>query len=153
MAEIAVSEPSAVPMFRFSEAWKPIEAGLDRQVLGRRWLVERGSIWVTEAAEVRSVWMMLQVPTGETGVTRLMLDEGAQEPGLTVTSACGKTRIELTGSGSHEILVPVLGEEAGDGGECEIALQPNFHLIENGGIERRSVLLEALAWSLESDDR
>lgn len=147
VAEIVVSEPSAVPMFRFSEAWKPIEAGLDRQILGRRWLVDRGSIWVTEASEVRSIWMLLQVPAPVAGVSRLALEPGAEKPGVIVRSECGGTEIELTGAGRHEVDLPVRGQEAGGSGECQIALRPNFRLLENGAVERRTVLLEALAWS------
>ena len=151
VAEIAVSEPGEVPMFRFSEAWKPIEAGLDRQVLGRRWLIETGSIWVTQASEVSSIWLMLQLPAAENGVTRLVLEDGADQPGVRLTSACGGTEIELSGSGTHELMVALQGDQANESGECELALEPNFHLIENGGVERRSVQLEGLAWTLEPE--
>lgn len=147
VAEIVVSEPTGLPMFRFSEAWKPIEAGLDRQILGRRWLVDRGSIWVTEAAEVDSVWMLLQLPAPEAGVSRLTLEPGAQEPGLLITTPCGGAEVALTGAGRHEVELPLRGSEAGESGECEIVLRPNFHLLENGQAERRAVLLEVLAWS------
>lgn len=146
VAEIVVSEPTGLPMFRFSEAWKPIEAGLDRQVLGRRWLVDRGSIWVTEAAEVDAVWMLLQLPAAETGVSRLTLEPGAEEPELHITTPCGGAEVAVTGAGRHEVELPLDGSAAGESGECEILLRPNFHLLENGNAERRTVLLEALAW-------
>lgn len=149
VAEIAVSESGAVPLFQFSEGWKEIEVGQDRQVLGRRWLEDQGSIRVTEPAEVRSVWMTLQVPNGEEGVSRLTLEAEATEPRVSIISSCGGAELELIGSGRHEVDLPLVGDDAGDGSECEIALRPNFYVVENGGSDRRTVLLEALAWSAE----
>lgn len=153
LAEITVSEPTDVPMFRFSEAWKPIEAGQDRQILGRRWLVDEGSIWVTQASEVNSVWMRLQLPAAQAGATRLTLEEGADQPRLRLYSACGEVEGELVGTGTHEALVPVAGAAATETGECEIVFRPNYRLVVNGGVERRAVLLEGLAWSVEPESR
>lgn len=147
VAEIDVSPPSASPVFRFSDTWRPIESGIDRQVLGRRWLAGRGSIWITRAEEVRTVWMELMIPTPEPGLSRMILQEGAGEPALVVTSACGEVEIVLTGAGRHELEVPV-GSATEDGpSECEIVFQPNYELVFSGSLERRTVLLEALAWS------
>lgn len=147
VATIEVSPPLASPVFRFSDSWRPVESGLDRQVLGRRWLVGAGSIWITRAAEVRSVWMEVLIPSPQNGLSRLVLEEGEREPMLLVVSTCGGAEIALTGSGRHGIEVPVgtSGEEATP--ECEIVLRPNYHLLLNGSLERRSILLENLAWS------
>lgn len=147
VGSIEVAPPSVSPVFRFSDSWRPIESGLDRQVLGRRWLIDEGSIWITRAKEVRAVWMELLVPTAEAGLSRLMLDEGVAEPAVSIESACGGAEILLMGSGRHQVEVPVGRSEDETASECEIVLRPNFELIFNGSLERRSVLLESLAWS------
>ncbi|MDX1644604.1 MAG: hypothetical protein R3244_09635 [Thermoanaerobaculia bacterium] len=147
VASIEVSPPSVSPVFRFSDSWRPIESGLDRQVLGRRWLIGEGSIWITRAKEVRAVWMELLVPTAEVGLSRLMLEEGANEPAVSIESACAGAELLLTGSGWHQVEVPVGRSDDETVSECEIVLRPNFELFLNGSLERRSVLLEGLAWS------
>jgi hypothetical protein len=137
-------------MFRFSEQWKPIEAGIDLQVLGRRWLTSAGSIVITETAGEGVVWMSLRVPTAEPGERRLVLDPGFQETRVMIRSGCGGSEVELTGVGTHEIKVPVIFPEVAPGDaahpECEIRFEPNFHILTVGTTEQRSVLLEMLGW-------
>lgn len=152
IAEIEVSPPSASPVFRFSDTWRPIERGIDRQVLGRRWLAGDGSIWITRAEEVRTVWMELLIPMPEAGLSRLILEDGAAEPALVLTSACGGVEIALSGAGRHEVEIPVGSAADGGPSECEIAFEPNFELLLNGSLERRTVLLEALAWSAQNTE-
>jgi hypothetical protein len=150
VGEIVVTEERSLPMFRFSETWRPIEPGQDRQILGRRWLEGAGSIWISRAESVESIWMLLQIPTPVDGLSRLLLEPGAEEPRLRVESRCGGVEAELVGSGPHEVDLRV----AGDGDEeCEIALRPNFHLLENGHGLRRVALLETLAWSGKDGQR
>jgi len=151
VAEIVVTEDSALPMFRFSDAWEPIEAGQGRQILGRRWLAGEGSLWVTETASADSIWMQLQLPAAVEGVSRMMLDPGAEEPRVMVVSECGGVEVELVGPGPHEVEIPLGGAAAAGADGCEISLHPNFHLLENGHGRQRSVLLEALAWSATAD--
>jgi len=150
VAELAAIDRPSTPMFRFSEQWKPIEAGIDQQVLGRRWLASAGSIVVTETAGEGAVWMSLRVPTAEPGERRLVIDPGFQETRVMIRSSCGGNEIELTGVGVHELKVPVVFPEVAPGeplqAECEIRLEPNFHILTVGTTEQRSVLLEMLGW-------
>lgn len=151
VATVEVLPPSVSPVFRFSDSWRPIDSGLDRQVLGRRWLTDDGSIWITRPERVRSVWMELLVPTAEAGLSRLMLEEGAGELAVRLESVCGGAEVLLTGSGRHQVEVPIGGPKDAADTECEIVLRPNFELLLNGSLERRSILLEALAWSADGD--
>jgi hypothetical protein len=152
VGEITISQPDITPVFRFSDVWQPIEAGTDRQILGRRWLVGEGSIWVSKADSLHSVWMVVWIPTDESGVSRMMLEGEAEEPRVLLTSVCGGAEVEVNGVGRHEVEVPVGAEPPADSeeepGECEIRLQPNFHLLMIPSGERRTVLLEAVAWTV-----
>lgn len=150
VAELEAIDRSSTPMFRFSEQWKPIEAGIDQQVLGRRWLASAGSIVVSETAGEGTVWMSLQVPTAEPGERRLAIDPGFEETRVMIRSSCGGSEIELTGVGVHELEIPLIFPEVAPGAlspaECEIRLEPNFHILTVGTTEQRSVLLEMLGW-------
>ncbi len=146
VAEVVVAEDGALPMFRFSEGWAPVEPGRGRQILGRRWLGGEGTIGVTEVGTVGSIWMLLQIPAPIEGESRLILEENAEEPGVLLTSSCGGRPIELVGTGAHEVILPLHGALVGETGECEITFRPNFHLLVNGHGQRRAVLLEALGW-------
>ena len=53
MAKLQVSDASEdFPMFYFSSGWLPVEGGTDRQILGRRWLSEAGTVTVSEMASL-----------------------------------------------------------------------------------------------------
>lgn len=148
VGEITVSQPDVTPVFRFSEVWQPIEAGTDRQILGRRWLVGEGSIWVSKADSLHSVWMVLWIPADESGVSRLVVEGDSKEPLVVLSSMCGGAEVEVLGVGRHEVEVAVGADPSGDAGECEIRLQPNFHLLMIPSGERRTVLLESVAWTV-----
>ncbi len=146
-AEVVVAESGSLPMFRFSESWEAVEPGPGRQILARRWLAGEGAIGVAEIDDIGSVWMLVQIPAPVEGVSRLVLEPGAEQPTVIVTSACSGSEVELSGAGPHEVELPVGRGDATESGECELSFRPNFHLLENGHGQRRAVLLEALAWS------
>jgi len=147
-----VGNATTAPMVRFSESWKPIEAGIDRQVLGRRWLTDHGSIALSEIGSSGTLWLTVVVPAVSPGVRRLVIDTAYQGTRVLLRNECGGSEIELTGEGRHEIAVPVTmpeppSEEAEDGIDgCEIVFEPNFHLVTPGTSDRRAILLEMLAW-------
>jgi hypothetical protein len=154
MATLKAVDRAGTPMFRFSEQWKAIEPGVDQQVLGRRWLASAGSIVVAETAGDGAVWMSLRVPTSGSGERLQILDADLQDTRVLIRSSCGGGKIEVTGVGVHDLEVPVIFplQENGDGGEseCEILIEPNFHLLTVGTTEQRSVLLEMLGWRSDS---
>ena len=96
------------------------------------------------------IWMLLQIPAPSEGVSRLILEEDAQEPRLLLANSCGGAEVELVGSGPHEVALPLEIASAAETSECELTFRPNFHLLENGHGQRRSVLLEALGWEHRS---
>lgn len=141
-------EGDKAPMFYFSPTWLPLEAGTDMQVLGRRWLTEEGSIRIAEIPSEGSVWMRLRLPDPASEVEELVLMEGETEPMVTLGGSCNAEEITVAGLGFHEIEVPVQASEQGQvPGECEILLQPNFHILEVDTLDRRSLALEILSWS------
>ena len=154
LGELVAVDRATTPMFRFSEQWKPIEPGIDQQILGRRWLASTGSIVITETQGEGAVWMTLLVPATEAGERRLVLDEGFQETRVMIRSDCGGSILELTGVGSHQLEIPVVFPEPEEGpaksdalpAECSIHIEPNFHLLTVGTTDQRSVLLEMLGW-------
>jgi len=147
IAEVDVGSQSAAPMFRFSESWKPIEAGLDRQVLGRRWLTDHGTISATEITQAGTLWLTLIVPSVNPGVHRLVLDPGYEQTRVLVRGDCAGSEIELTGEGWHELEIPVSVEESDHASaECDLVFEPNFHLVTPGTADRRAIVLETLAW-------
>jgi len=52
---------------RFTGGWSAVEAGVDRQVLQRRWLTGSGSIWIDRSAGERTIGLELRV-LGDGGV-------------------------------------------------------------------------------------
>lgn len=146
VARLRIDDGGGVPMFRFSEGWKPAVPGTDQQVLGRRWLASRGSIAVTGLTSVGTVRLRLLVPAPEPGERRLVVDPRFSETRVLVASTCGGGEIELTGVGVHEIDVPVFESAHEPTRECEIDFTPNFHLLSSGTTESRAVLLDQLSW-------
>jgi hypothetical protein len=151
VAQLVAVDRASTPMFRFSKEWRPIEPGIDQQILGRRWLASAGSIVVTETRGEGVVWMSLQVPGTEAGERRLVLDPESQETQVLIRSDCGGSSVELTGVGSHQFEIPVVFPAVGMGAqeseaECSIHIEPNFHLLTVGTTQQRTVLLEMLGW-------
>ena len=135
------------PAFYFSPEWLPVEGGTDRQILGRRWLREDGVIRLGELTRAGSLWLLVGVPTGEGEDLEIVLDEGADRQIVTLTSGCDGSVASITGSGSHDVAIPVT---AGPGGalpeECEISIEANYYLTSTKDGSRRTVALESLSW-------
>ncbi len=140
VATVEVLEPaSGFPMFYFSPEWKAIETGNDRQVLGRRWLGESGSLRVTRVGRPGTLWLQIGIP-GEAAEGKVfVLSEGAAEPTVSVRGDCGAFEATASGAGSHEVEIPI-------DAECEITFEPNFYLESKGTLDRDSIALENLAW-------
>lgn len=149
MGEVLVAEESdETPMFSFSQTWMPIEGGVDRQVLARRWLVGEGSIRVSEIPEAGTVWMVINLPSPQEGSEELILENGAKEPVVQVSNSCGESEVSIAGQGLHEIEFAMApGPEGQLPEECEITIRPNFQVLALDTLARRSVSLEVLAWS------
>lgn len=149
VAEVVVgAELENAPMFFFSPTWHHLESGADAQIVARRWLSDaEGTIRVTECPESGTIWMLIRVPSGEEGASRVVLDEEASAPEVRVTSTCGLEEICVSGPGFHEIEISLLPADKDLLEECELRLQPNFRLIEEETATQRSLALEVLAWT------
>ncbi len=150
VATVEVLEPaSGFPMFYFSPEWKAIETGNDRQVLGRRWLGESGSLRVTRIDRPGTLWLQVGVPAEAAEGKVLVLAEGAAEPAVRIRSDCGAFEATASGAGSHEVEIPIeagVAASEGEEPECAIVFEPNFYLESKGTLDRDSVALENLAW-------
>lgn len=130
------------PRFTFDDGWLPVEAGTDVQVVARRWLADTGTLEISGLPQdARELWMILRIP-GETEGLRLVLEEGADQPTLRVTTDCSGFEAEVSGPGAHEIRAPV--NWGGD--SCRVRFDPSFHLIELASLRRVSAGLEQLAY-------
>jgi hypothetical protein len=149
VAEVEVgSDSEGAPMFFFSPAWLPLESGMDAQVVARRWLGgSQGAIRVSDCPHSGSIWMRIRIPGTDSGGTRLILDDEASAPEVRVTSTCGLEEICVSGSGFHEIEVSLAAAQKELLEECELRLEPNFHLDEGSVASERSLALEVLAWA------
>lgn len=128
--------------FVFDDAWLPVEAGTDVQVVARRWLTGSGALEVSRLPQdAAELGLVLQIPAATDGL-RLVLAEGADQASLLVTTDCSGFEAQMTGPGIHEIRVPVeWGTES-----CRLRFEPTFHLVELESLRRLAASLEQLGY-------
>jgi hypothetical protein len=146
-AEVQVPPPPAGPRLEFSQAWLPLAAGSDKQVVARRWLAEQpGEIRVQAIPGPGTLWLSFRIPPGDGSSEKLVYHESASNtPAVVVRSTCGAVETGISGPGPHDVEMPI--EAAGSDGVCRISLVPNFHILSTGQPPMRSVSLENAAWS------
>ena len=138
--------PETLPQLAFPGAWKELERSGDRQVLVRRWLEDDGAVELTGLSEPLTVTMELRLPAEQemTG-QRLVLDEGASNPTVEITSSCTRAETRVSGTGSH--LVEMTLEPPAGGEPCLVRLSPNFVYLDLQSFDKRAVSLETLTWN------
>lgn len=149
------SEPTDLPRIGFSPSWSPTMAGADRQVLAVRLLTGDGSIQVDQVSGRRTLWMQLRIPEAVSGTSRRIFRPGsaeAENPSVRIVAPCSGYEAFITGDGLHDVEVPVApasgddtGETAKTAGGCEIRLEPNYAMVDQG-VEQQSLALHNLAW-------
>jgi hypothetical protein len=132
------------PVFYFSPEWLPVEGGVDRQVLGRRWLRDDGVLRLGELTRPGTLWLQIGVPVAVAGEQELELDEGATEPVVTLTSSCADFSASYVGNGPHQVLIPIKDDPLPT--ECELAIDTNYTLISLEDRQHRTIALESLSW-------
>lgn len=143
--EVEVPNRNPSPRFAFAPTWMDVEAGGDRQVLARRWLLNRAAFRLVDQKEPGTVWMVLQIPQNTLSDYKMILDEGATTPSVLIRGNCGGTETNVTGPGLHEVEVSVDAPPAGD--FCHLILSANFALQPLiPTVKARSVSLENVAW-------
>ena len=143
--QVEVPNDNPHPRFAFSPNWMDAEAGGDRQVLSRRWLVDRGAIRLVDQQQPGAVWMIVQIPPANLKDYEVLLDENASAPSVLIRGNCGSPDTNISGPGLHEVLVNMDAPPAGD--FCHLLLSSNFALrpLTPAG-KKRSVSLENIAW-------
>lgn len=146
-SEVEVVDKSAGgPSVAFSsESWLPVEVGGDRQVLGRRWLSGTGALRFQGITTPGKAWMVIRIPASAPPTEEIRLEGGSNTPAVLVSGSCGNVETNLTGSGYHEVELPV--ETVPQGGVCDVVLRPNFRYVVAGLAEERSASLENIAWA------
>jgi hypothetical protein len=143
--EVQVPNSDPHPRFAFSPTWMDVEPGGDRQVVARRWMVDRGAIRLVDQNAPGTVWMVVQIPPTNPGDYRMVLDEGASSPSVMIGGNCGCPETSITGPGLHEVELSLDAPPPGD--FCHLLLSASFSLepLTPAG-KRRSASLENLAW-------
>lgn len=143
--QVEVPNQNPSPRFAFAPTWMDVEAGGDRQVLARRWLLNRAAFRLVDQREPGTVWMVLQIPPNTLSDYKMVLDEGASTPSVLIRGNCGGTETSVTGPGLHEVEINVDAPPAGD--FCHFVLSANFSLQPLiPTVKARSVSLENVAW-------
>ncbi len=134
-----------LPAFEFSRRWSQTLAGADRQVVAFRWLRGDGSIKLSDVPGAGTLWARLQIPAVESSGMRRQIEDpgGGEEARVALSASCSGFEAGVTGSGSHDVDIPVTPEAGG----CTVTYDPNFVMIPQSPTgDRVSVLLEVLAW-------
>ncbi|MCB9378579.1 MAG: hypothetical protein H6511_07425 [Holophagales bacterium] len=134
---------TAMPHARFSEGWRPTEAGIDRQVVARRKLggAGPGSIQFGPLDGPGKILVGIVVPASG-GSQRVELQPDAGMAKLQIASSCGG-EIEVTGPGAHDLEIDV---PAGAPATCSLEVRANFLVRSGESAEATSARLELLAW-------
>lgn len=134
---------TAMPHARFSEGWRPTEAGIDRQVVARRKLGGAGpsSIQFGPLEGPGKILLTIVIPGGG-GPQRLELRPDAELAKVMIASSCGG-EIEVTGTGGHDLEIDV---PAGGPSTCALEVRANFVVRSGESAEATSARLELLAW-------
>ncbi|MFL6234863.1 MAG: hypothetical protein ACJ76N_17145 [Thermoanaerobaculia bacterium] len=143
--EVQVPNSDPQPRFAFSPNWMEAEPGGDRQVLARRWMVDRGAIRLVDQRAPGAVWMVVQIPPANPPDYRMVLDPAATTPSVTIRGNCGCPETSITGPGLHEVELNL--EAPAEGDFCHVLLVSSFVLepLTPAG-KKRSASLENLAW-------
>ncbi len=142
--EVEVPTQRPNPRFAFATTWLPIEPGGDRQVLARRWMVQRAAVRLLHQRGAGTVWMVIHIPPTSLPDYKLVLDPGASAPSLKAAGSCGGMEANVTGPGLHEIELAM--EPPPQGGFCRVLLSTNFVIEPVAAGRKRSVSLENIAW-------
>jgi len=142
-AEVEVPPPGRnTPGFTFVGDWGNPEAGSDRQILARRWLLGKGEIGVGPLAGPASLLIGFEIPAVTGGQERMIFNGHSTTPALFIDSSCNGPQMSVSGQGLQWVEYPV---EPGANGRCTLSLQTNFKLVSADGGEERSIALGALA--------
>lgn len=135
---------TATPRARFSDGWRPTEAGGDRQVVARRKLGGAGPASIRFGpVEGPGLLLLGLVVPGSGGTQRLELGPEAEMAKVHLSSSCSGEEVEVSGPGWHDLELDI---PAGAPATCEIEIRTNFLVRSGESAETTSARLELLAW-------
>jgi hypothetical protein len=129
------------PSFTFSGGWTPREAGSDRRVLARRWLLSAGSIQVVRVPSRGTLRLEIQAPGASPGAALAGNPDSLEFATFRIRSGCGEPKSRAPDGDRHLVEIAAVAETP-----CEIAFTPAGR--ESGG-SARLVGVESLAWTPE----
>lgn len=136
--------PQGGPDVRFTGSWRRLVMTPDRQVIARRWLGAEGGLVLEGMEAPLRLGLGLWLPEPEEVDLRLVLEEGASEPAVTVRSPCSAEAPVLSRPGFHR--VELVLDPGAEGGDCPVELDPNFVLLELSSLERFTLDLRRVTW-------
>jgi hypothetical protein len=122
--EVPAGVAAGSPELSFDGDWLPLEPGVDRQILGRRWFTGPAAVAIGEAGAAGEVVFSLSLPKPPPD-SSLRLAAGATEPAVRVSSTCDGGEHTFTGTGTRDFAVAMTPDSAG----CEVRLRPSFQLV------------------------
>lgn len=142
-----------VPHFVADAGWGLVEAGGGAQILGRRWLTRSGHMALQGIQSDGSVWMRLIVAAASGESQQLVLDPGADQQAVRISTSCGPGEEYLTGGGPHEVRLAIELEGHDSAQQpCDIRFDANFQVVDLETLKRRVLQLEILSWIPSSAD-
>lgn len=140
---------TTAPQFFFSSSWLDVEGGTDLQILARRWLSEDGVIRLGGVEESGRLRMLVGIPEGGGQLQAPVLEDGAEEQVLSISTTCGEASTSLSGVGTHAVELPIAVPAASADGTrgCEVLFSANYYLRSQDGDETRTMALEGLSWA------
>lgn len=170
VARVEVPAPPGVaPRLRWTAGWGPPGAGLDRQILGGRWLHKAGRLTLEGVREPLDVSLLLRIPTADEMPHQLVLDEGATTPSVRVGSDCTPVTRTVEGFGRHRVMLRLVPggwregvEDEGDqdggeqedgevqtaaGGDCTVELAADYAYLDPASLQRVAADLMRVEWS------
>jgi hypothetical protein len=147
VAQVTVPAPSgAAPKVDFLGEWAVLEPTGDQQLLAQRWLTGDGGLAFGGLAGPVDVDLTLTLLPPEDQGWRQVLDEGAGEAAVIVSSDCGGEQRSFSGAGVHRVALRLTpGPDAA--APCTVTIAPSFVFLDPVTLERRTVALQRLVWN------
>lgn len=133
------------PRLAFGDGWLPLAPDTDAQDLGIRWMGEQGALEVSGLDGPLDLALTVLVPAPGDSPHRLVLDAGATEPAVEISSPCAAEPARVAGPGIHAAtleLRPAAGARA-----CPVRFDPAFVYLDPQTLGRHSLQLRRVVWS------
>ncbi len=128
--------------FNFVGDWGNPEAGSDRQILARRWLLGKGELDVGRLTGAADLLVGFEIPTPTPGSEEMVFNGSSTAPTLFIDSTCKGPEVSVSGQGLQWVHYPI---EPDANGRCVLDFRTNFKIVARDRGADRSIALSALA--------